>query len=63
MKRSFRAVREKYTAAAVSFGMVGQRRPMPRGQYLDEEVYPISPMDWDFATTESVKFFDSKSDA
>jgi len=57
------AVRDKYTAATVTHGMTGKSTAQPRRQYLDQNDFPVSPMDFEFATAESVKIFDSKSDA
>lgn len=57
------AVREKYTAATVTFGMTGKSTAQPRRAYLDRNDYPISPMDNAYATAASVRLFDSKADA
>lgn len=57
------AVREKYTAATVTYGMVGKSRAKPRRQYLDQNDFPIAPMDYEFVTAESAAQFESKPNA
>lgn len=57
------AVREKYTADAIIFGMASKSYPKPRRRYLDQNDFPISPMDNAYATAESVMLFDSKPNA
>ena len=57
------AVREKYTAATVTHGMTGKSRAEPRAAYLDQNVFPIAPMDYDFVTAESAARFETKPDA
>lgn len=52
------AVRERYTAAKVQFGTAGRSRPMPMRQYLDQNNFPIAPMDMSYVTTESANMFD-----
>ncbi len=57
------AVREKYTAATVTYGMTGKSRAKPRRQYLDQNDFPIAPMDYEFVTAESAARFESKPGA
>lgn len=54
------AVRERHTSAMVQFGVTGQSRAMPRRQYLDQNLYPLAPMDNAYATADSVQRFDGK---
>ena len=57
------AVREKYTAETITVGMAGQSRPKPRRGYLDQNDFPIAPMDYEFVTAESAGLFESKRNA
>lgn len=57
------AVREKYSAATVNYGMTGKSRAVPRSEYLGLDDFPVAPMDYDFVTAESAAAFDSKPGA
>jgi len=57
------AVRAKYTAATVTHGPTGKSRAEPRAAYLDQNAFPIAPMDYDFVTAESAAAFETKPDA
>lgn len=57
------AVREKYTAATVTYGMTGESAAQPRRSYLDRNEFPIAPMDYEFVTAASAAAFESKPDA
>lgn len=56
------AVREKYSAATVTYGMTGKSRAVPRSEYLGLDDFPVAPMDYDFVTAESAAAFGSKPD-
>ncbi|PZO01387.1 MAG: hypothetical protein DCF29_15585 [Alphaproteobacteria bacterium] len=56
-----RAVREKYTAAQVSFGQSGQSQRLPAQTYADQNTYPIATMDYFFVTAQSAAQFDPKN--
>jgi len=57
------AVRAKYTAATVTHGPTGKSRAEPRAAYLDQNAFPIAPMDYDFVTAESAAAFETRPDA
>ncbi len=57
------AVREKYSAATVNYGMTGKSRAVPRSEYLGRDDFPVAPMDYDFVTAESAAAFESKPGA
>lgn len=57
------AVRAKYTAATVTYGMTGESAAQPRRSYLDRNEFPIAPMDYEFVTAASAAAFESKPDA
>ena len=57
------AVRAKYTAATVTHGATGKSRAEPRRSYLDQNAFPIAPMDYEFVTAESAAAFETKPDA
>lgn len=56
------AVREKYTAATVQFGTRGRSRAMPRQQYLDQNNFPITPIDYFWGTADSYRNFEANGD-
>jgi hypothetical protein len=56
------AVRERYTAVNVQFGSAGASRRMPMRQYLDQNNFPIAPMDNGYVTAESAMKFDLDGD-
>jgi hypothetical protein len=53
------AVREKYTAATVQYGTRGRSRAMPRQQYLDQNNFPITPVDYYWGTADSYRNFEA----
>lgn len=53
------AVRDKYTAATVQFGTRGKSRAMPRRQYLDQNNFPITPVDFFWGTADSYSNFEA----
>jgi hypothetical protein len=57
------AVRDKYTAATVTHGVTGKSAAQPRRSYLDRNVFPIAPMDYEFVTAESAARFERKPEA
>lgn len=57
------AVRARYTATTVQYGITGRSRAIPRQEYLDRDLYPIAPMDNDYATAETVRAFEGKPGA
>ena len=55
------AVREKYAASSVRVGVEGHSVDVPKRRYLDQNDYPVSPMDNDYVTAESATLFGSKA--
>ena len=56
------AVRDKYMAGKVNFGQEGRSRAMPRQQYLDQNNFPVSPIDFYWATADSYRNFEANGD-
>lgn len=53
------AVREKYSAPTIQFGQQGTSRVMPRRQYLDQNNFPITPIDYEWGTADSYRNFEA----
>lgn len=56
------AVRDRYTAAKVNYGQQGGSRAMPRQQYLGQNNFPLSPIDFYWGTADSYRNFEANGD-